>query len=647
MKLLDATVLTPPPSWAVLERKLIDTLSEAALAVSEKYNFPDGTPTFVDDVDDVYESRAGRGLLYAIGGWDQLLPNALNEWNAVTRCFDDGVRDASTRGPEEYAQLHKEYYNLGQCFEWFHQGEGNQALYELAIASPADPEHRRRAVRFANMFTGDDPEASNYDRENRLLRSPFPSSVGPLHHAGEGWGKGDAADFANMLLRKTSSGVRRASLAPAIDDLEEYWFENPQRRDEVITLFDQLILDNDTPTNLTATALVTHAYLHTGEERYRKWVLDYSEAWIERIRANNGIVPDNIGPSGKIGEHRDGQWWGGLYGWNSGYATDINFGGLTVAAECAVLLSGDMGYLDLLRSQLTMLLDNARHGDDGQLLIPGRYDKEGWTDFKPPRLLEFAHLYHVSMSAADHALIDQLRQGDRQRDWNDVAPSPDRRQQVSEYARCQYYDGQNPNWPEKILQAEHLYAQAFMETIRGEQRDLETLTRDNPWPPNPIVTKGLTQVTMGAPQTVYNGGLLRATVRHFDADNRRPGLPPDVAALVDDLGEATVGLQFVNLSTTESRTLICQAGAFGEHEFGEVRYDASNLSLLRDNPTLWLRGGNPSPEQVSTAVNAPHFQVCLAPGMSITVRADLRRYSRTPSYRTPLDAVTPAASPPA
>jgi len=635
MKTLEATVLTPPPAWAVLERKLLDTMSEAALAVSEKYNYADGSPTFVDDVDDVYESRAGRGLLYAMGGWDQLLPTALNEWNAATRCFDDGVRGPETRHPDDFAQLHKEYYNLGQAFEWFHQGEGNQALYELGIADAANPEHRRRAARFADLFTGDDPDAPNYDPEKRLLRSPFPSSVGPLFHAGEGWGRGDATDFAKMLLNRSASGKQRASLYPLIEDLEPDWHETAERRDEIIALFDRLILDGDTPTNLTATALVTHAFLHTGEEKYRTWVLDYCQAWIERIHANSGIVPDNIGPNGIIGEHRNGQWWGGLYGWNSTYAEDINFGGLTVAAECAMLLSGDAGYLDLLRSQLTMLLDKARHSDDGQLLIPGRYDKDGWTDFKPPRILEFAHLYHASMSDADRALIEQLRQGDRKRDWNLVEPSHDRRQQSSEYPRFQYYDGQNPSWPEKILRAEHLYAQAFMETIRAEKRDLETLAQDNSWPPNPVVTKGLTQVTMGAPQTVYNGGLLRATVRHFDADRQRPGLPPDVAALVDELGDTSVGLQLVNLSTRETRTVICQAGAFGEHQFGEVSYDTGDLGALRDNPSRWLKGDMPPPGHTSTRVDAPHFRVRLDPGMGVTIRAVLRRFTRTPAYQTP------------
>ncbi|NKB68459.1 MAG: hypothetical protein GKR89_15460 [Candidatus Latescibacteria bacterium] len=634
MKTIEATVPTPPPAWALLERKLLDTLSETAIAASEKYSFADGAATFVDDVDDVYESRAGRGALYALGGWDRLLPHALGEWNAATRYFGDEIVPGGSRHPDYIAQLHNEYYNLGQAFELFHQGEGNQAFYEFGVADPANPEHRQRAARFADMFIGDDDKAPNYDAEKRLLRSPFPSSVGPLLQAGQGWGHGTAADFAKILLNRNANGVQRASLYPLVEDLEPDWHEDPKRRDEIVALFNCLVLDGDTPTNLTATALVTNAYLYTGEEKYRTWVLDYCQAWIERIGANGGIVPDNVGPSGRIGEHRNGQWWGGLYGWNSSYAADINFGGLTIAAECAVLLSGDMGYLDLLRSQLTMLLDNAKQGEDGQLLVPGRYDRHGWTDFRPPRLLEFAHLYHASMAKADRALIEQLRHGDRVRDWNQVSPASDRRTQESEHARFQYYDGQNGAWPEQILQAEHLYAQAFMETIRAEKRDLQTLLRDNQWPPNPVVTKGLTQVTTGAPQTVYNGGLLRATVRYFDAQRQRPGLPEDVAALVDELGDESVGLQLVNLSPRHSRTLICQAGAFGEHIFAEVSYDGGDTEPLRDNPSRWLRD-RPVPGQASAQIDAPHFCVRLAPGAGIKIRAGLRRFARQPSYDVP------------
>jgi len=47
------------------------------------------------------------------------------------------------------------------------------------------------------------------------------------------------------------------------------------------------------PLNLGATCLVTHAYIHTAEDRCRQWVLDYVGAWMQRRDANNGIVPDN------------------------------------------------------------------------------------------------------------------------------------------------------------------------------------------------------------------------------------------------------------------------------------------------------------------------------------------------------------------
>ena len=100
----------------------------------------------------------------------------------------------------------------------------------------------------------------------------------------------------------------------------------------------------------------------------------------------------------------------------------------------------------------------------------------------------------------------------------------------------------------------------------------QTIIADNQQPPHFVLTKGLTQVMLGAPQTVYTGGLLRATVRYFDPDRARPGVPEDVAALVDKLGSDVVGVQLVNLNRTETRNVIIQAGAFGEHQFTKVQF---------------------------------------------------------------------------
>ena len=143
------------------------------------------------------------------------------------------------------------------------------------------------------------------------------------------------------------------------------------------------MLNGDIPNTLGATALVTNAYLYTGDERYKRWVLEYVDVWLDRVRRNGGIMPDNVGPTGKIGEQRGGQWWGGLYGWYHFGGFNVMFHSLTVAAECALLLSGDFGYLELLRSQLELLLRHARTRHDGQLLVPQKHGPHGWEDLPP------------------------------------------------------------------------------------------------------------------------------------------------------------------------------------------------------------------------------------------------------------------------
>ena len=60
------------------------------------------------------------------------------------------------------------------------------------------------------------------------------------------------------------------------------------------------------------------------------------------------------------------------------------FHSLTIAAECALLLTGDYGYLDLLRSQIKLLLDNSiTREEEGQLIMPTRYGQGGWQ-YDPP-----------------------------------------------------------------------------------------------------------------------------------------------------------------------------------------------------------------------------------------------------------------------
>ena len=85
--------------------------------------------------------------------------------------------------------------------------------------------------------------------------------------------------------------------------------------------------------------------------------------------------------------------------------------------------------------------------------------------------------------------------------------------------------------------------------------------------------------------------VLHARLRYFDPDSRRPGLPADVAALVEKMsGDETV-LTLVNVSPVHKRRVIVQAGAYGEHQFTTATTDATTLN-----------------------VNGRHLEVSLEPG---------------------------------
>ena len=139
---------------------------------------------------------------------------------------------------------------------------------------------------------------------------------------------------------------------------------------------------------------------------------------------------------------------------------------------------------------------------------------------------------------------------------------------------------------------------------------------------------------MGAPPPVYNGGLLRATVRYFDADEKRPGLPADVAALVDEVAADRVGVELVNLSASQARRVVVQAGAFGEHQFADVAYAEESREGLARHAGLWLREERLW-EQKRVAVDARHFSVELPPATSIRLGCHLRRFAHAPSCALP------------
>jgi hypothetical protein len=614
-----------PPAWAVMQRQLIDDLNEAAREYVARFVYPGGEIRATGPWDDVYEMFFNWPLFYAIGGDPWIMETALTEYNAITRQFSrpDPAYPESFIDDGDWYQIQDP--QLSREFpvsdDWFHNSEGMTLFYGLGLGAPDLPENIARARRFADMYTGDDPEAPNYDPEHRIIRGVLNGSVGPRFEV-----KKSALPY---LLDPQYSWV---SLSPAISEIEPGWQDSKRQFARLERTYNDIVLHGDHPLNLMAVGLVTNAYLYTGDTRYREWIENYTGAWMDRIETAGGVIPDNTDLRGRPGGSRDGQWWGGFFGWTGRYSLHMIPGSCSVAAECAQLVTGDDTYLDLLRSQLTLLMDKGRTTAEGQLLVPFNYGQEGWTSYRPMPIRDLAHLWHASMRDDDRALIERVRAGSKfaplgysrlyhRRDWEAQEPFDwtyeasvgDRHDNaIAEFPRIAHYiTGDNPDWALSILQADWRSSRARLERIRRADRPTEQIFGDALYQYNPVITKGLEQTTMGCPQAIYNGGLLRARVRYFDRDRGRPGLPPDVAALVEEITADRTVVRLVNVGL-DSRSLIVQAGAFGEHRFTD------------------LRAGD-----VTMTVDRRHLGVDLPPRTSILLELGTDRFVNTPSYSFP------------
>jgi hypothetical protein len=106
--------------------------------------------------------------------------------------------------------------------------------------------------------------------------------------------------------------------------------------------------------------------------------------------------------------------------------------------------------------------------------------------------------------------------------------------------------------------------------------------------------------------------VLHCRVRYFDPEARRPGLPDDVAALVEGLSADSCTLRLVNTNQVESREVIIQAGGYGEHQFTTVRLDDATSDVRVDQDRLSVR---------------------LVPGAGCTLVLGMQRYVNPPTMK--------------
>ncbi len=548
----------------------------------------------------LYESFHNWPLFYLLGGSDRFLADAQREFELITEAMS---RHGTGHG---YPMVVKEYQ---PGYDWFHQGEGNYLFYMLCAADPGHAANLERARRFAGLFLGEDPEAPNYDQEKRIIRCARNGSMGPAF-----WTFEDSPYWPypgyNLPFYDVPGCTSHEAVGadPALPErLGRAMRERQGRGDSVV--------------NLLATCLAANAFLLTGEEKYREWVLEYTGAWIERTGANDGIVPDNVGLSGEVGEHIDGKWYGASYGWAWPHGWHSVGQAVGVAAQNAALLTGDLGYMDFPRSQIDHLIARGIERDD-QLYVPHKYDdpgrvryepgvwmqypirnedgtalqRDGWFEFMPMFPSDLAHLWCMSMSPGGFSALRADPQEERR---------PVRRQLLAphqgpgghDWGWLAWLHGDFDQYPERILEHNLSQVRARLDFMEQDEED----------------TAGYSDAYFQRRNPVTCEGLLVSRLRHFDAQRRRPGLPPDVAALVSAMTAERTDLTLVNLGP-EHRQVLIQAGGMGEHEFTEAGADG---------------------DRQLTAVNGAAVEIGLPPGTRIRLELGMRRFVNRPTLAFP------------
>jgi hypothetical protein len=109
-----------------------------------------------------------------------------------------------------------------------------------------------------------------------------------------------------------------------------------------------------------------------------------------------------------------------------------------------------------------------------------------------------------------------------------------------------------------------------------------------------------------------------------------------VAALVETLDDARTVLHLVNLSGTETRRVIIQAGGFGEHQFVRVRYEERISEYPGSHKSYTAPPLELTPKTLE--LNDRYVQVELPPATEIVLDFEMARFANTPSYETPFSA---------
>jgi hypothetical protein len=254
----------------------------------------------------------------------------------------------------------------------------------------------------------------------------------------------------------------------------------------------------------------------------------------------------------------------------------------------AYLLTGDDKWLDPWRKMIDKVNAQGKKGDGGLMTYPHMYGDNGWYDYKPEKYRHGAEeIWYWSMRDADLA-------------------------RLSEGGWVGFLQGKNPNYPEQALRQDLETIRKKVASIKADTTTPDTRLADDSMRFNPATVANLVHLAFGGLHHGNRTLVLHTRVRYFDPAKRRPGLPADVAALVEKMTADETVLTLVNVSPIHTRRVIVQAGAYGEHQFTTATAGDATLT-----------------------VNGRHLEVELAPGAGAQIKFGTKRYAHAPTLDWP------------
>ena len=566
----------PPPEWALLERDLLKQNTAACREFFEKYFDERGWLLCVerwggdDGPDDAIENCLDWPILHALGASDDVLKMYKKAWEGHLRQY---TLAKTVEVP--FAREGMYFKEFPVMMDWLHNGEGLVVFNLQGLSDPRDELFGQRVKRFAGFYLNEDPGALNYDPQHKIIRSMFSGSRGPLMR------KATALDWAGDSIEIENRFRPRHGETSYAQMLEHF-------KDYTDTI-------GDHPQNLKATSLALNAYLLTHDEKYRRWLLEYVDAWRERMVANGNIIPTNIGLDGKIGGATGGKWWGGVYGWgftvydpaSRKFASRNQHHAGLPGFMNAYMLTGDDRFLDAWRKQIDAVNANKKTVD-GKAVYPRMYGDKGWYDFTPEKYSEGAlEIAYLSMQPDDLA-------------------------RVANHPWLSYLAGKNAGYPEQALRGELSNIRRKVQGMRSDRTTPDTRLADDPMEFNPASVGSMIELALGGLHPGRSGSALFCRLRYFDPEAKRAGFPEDVAALIDEMSDEHISVTLVNVNQLQTRRVVVQAGGYAEHQFTAVQV-----------------GGKAGP------LDSPNVTVELGPGAGEKLSFTMKRFVNQPTMKFP------------